>query len=256
MARKFFRKFFVGGNFKMNGDKQSLTTIMNNINETSYDPSTVEVVVAPSAVHLDFCNNLAQQDKVKISSQNIQNAAKGAFTGETSPEMLKDLNVSWTILGHSERRHVFGESDQKIGDKVKFALDSGLKIIACIGEKLDEREAGKTMEVNCAQLKTICDNIADEAAWANVVIAYEPVWAIGTGKTATPDQAQEVHENLRKWLSANVSENVAGSVRILYGGSVNAKNCRDLASRGDIDGFLVGGASLKPEFSEIINSRN
>lgn len=250
------RKFFVGGNFKMNGDKAALTTIINNINDTKYDPATVDVVVAPSAVHLDFCNNLANKEKVKISSQNIHDAEKGAFTGETSPCMLKDLGVEWTILGHSERRHVFNESDAHIGKKTAFALKQGLKIIACIGEKLDEREAGKTMEVNCAQLKTICDNIADSASWDNVVIAYEPVWAIGTGKTATPDQAQEVHESLRKWLSENVSAEVAAAVRILYGGSVNGKNCRDLASRADIDGFLVGGASLKPEFSEIINSRN
>jgi len=249
------RKFFVGGNFKMNGDKASLTTIINNINNTTFDPSTVDVVVAPSAVHLDFCNNLINKEKAQISSQNIHDAAKGAFTGETSPDMLTDLGVNWTILGHSERRHVFKESDEKIGQKVKFSLEKNLKIIACIGEKLDEREAGKTMEVNTTQLKTIADNISTEAQWSNVVIAYEPVWAIGTGVTATPDQAQEVHENLRKWLCENVSENVGNSVRILYGGSVNAKNCRDLASRGDIDGFLVGGASLKPEFSEIINAR-
>merc|ERR1712060_1028485 len=197
--------------------------IINNINSTSFDASTVDVVVAPSAVHLDFCKNLADSSKCQISSQNIHNVAKGAFTGETSANMLTDMGISWTILGHSERRHAFGE-------------------------------AGKTMEVNIGQLKTIVENVGSN--WSKVVIAYEPVWAIGTGVTATPDQAQEVHGNLRKWLNENVSAEVADSVRILYGGSVNAKNCKELAGKADVDGFLVGGASLKPEFSEIINANN
>lgn len=240
----------------MNGNKASLTTIINGINNTEFDPATVDVVVAPSAVHLDFCNNLANNDKVNISAQNVHNKEKGAFTGETSPDMLNDLNINWTILGHSERRHVFGETDALIGEKVNFALSKNLNIIACIGEKLDEREAGKTLEVNTSQLKTIADNITNPVLWDKVVIAYEPVWAIGTGKTATPDQAQEVHQALRNWLKENVSENVANSVRILYGGSVNGKNCRELASKQDVDGFLVGGASLKPEFSDIINANN
>jgi len=248
------RKFFVGGNFKMNGDRAGLTTIINNINSTSFDASTVDVVVAPSAVHLDFCKNLADSSKCQISSQNIHNVAKGAFTGETSANMLTDMGISWTILGHSERRHVFGEADKMIGQKVAYALEQNLNIIACIGEKLDEREAGKTMEVNIGQLKTIVENVGSN--WSKVVIAYEPVWAIGTGVTATPDQAQEVHGNLRKWLNENVSAEVADSVRILYGGSVNAKNCKELAGKADVDGFLVGGASLKPEFSEIINANN
>jgi len=238
----------------MNGDRAGLTTIINNINSTSFDASTVDVVVAPSAVHLDFCKNLADSSKCQISSQNIHNVAKGAFTGETSANMLTDMGISWTILGHSERRHVFGEADKMIGQKVAYALEQNLNIIACIGEKLDEREAGKTMEVNIGQLKTIVENVGSN--WSKVVIAYEPVWAIGTGVTATPDQAQEVHGNLRKWLNENVSAEVADSVRILYGGSVNAKNCKELAGKADVDGFLVGGASLKPEFSEIINANN
>merc|ERR1712115_97897 len=248
------RKFFVGGNFKMNGDRAGLTTIINNINSTSFDPSTVDVVVAPSAVHLDFCKNLADANKCQISSQNIHNVAKGAFTGETSANMLVDMGISWTILGHSERRHVFGEADKMIGSKVAYALEQNLNIIACIGEKLDEREAGKTMEVNIAQLKTIADSLPNQEAWANVVIAYEPVWAIGTGKTATPDQAQEVHHAIRDWLRSKVSPTVAEATRILYGGSVTAANCRELAKCPDIDGSLVGGAALKKEFIQIINA--
>nr|KAG5691514.1 hypothetical protein BaRGS_017727 [Batillaria attramentaria] len=139
-----------------------------------------------------------------------------------------------------------------VGQKVAFALEQGLNVLPCIGEKLDEREAGKTNEVNFRQLKAIVDNVSD---WKRVVIAYEPVWAIGTGKTATPEQAQEVHKDLREWLNTNVNPEVANSVRILYGGSVTGNNCADLASKPDVDGFLVGGASLKPEFVKIVNAR-
>ncbi|VEL07735.1 unnamed protein product [Protopolystoma xenopodis] len=141
-----------------------------------------------------------------------------------------------------------------VGDKVRHALDLGLSVLPCIGEKLDEREAGNTEAVCFRQMKAIAANIKSND-WSRVVIAYEPVWAIGTGKTATPEQAQEVHAALRKWLSENVSPAVSASVRILYGGSVTSANCKDLASRPDIDGFLVGGASLKPEFIDIINAK-
>jgi len=190
---------------------------------------------------------------IGIAAQNCWKSEKGAFTGDISPAMIKDLGCEWVILGHSERRNVFGESDQLIGEKVSHALDSGLNLIPCIGEKLEEREANKTEEVVFRQMKHIANNIKD---WKRVVIAYEPVWAIGTGKTASPEQAQEVHAALRKWLTDNVSADVAKTTRILYGGSVTAKNCRELAAKPDIDGFLVGGASLKPEFIDIINARS
>ncbi|KAF6023991.1 TPI1 [Bugula neritina] len=166
--------------------------------------------------------------------------------------MIKDIGLNWVIIGHSERRHVFGESNELIGEKVAHALSEGLSVIACIGEQLSEREAGNTNQVVFEQTEAISKHIKD---WSRVVLAYEPVWAIGTGKVATPDQAQEVHSDLRKWLSDNLSVDVALSTRIIYGGSVNAANCKDLAKQPDIDGFLVGGASLKPEFSEIINAR-
>merc|ERR1712050_281706 len=173
---------------------------------------------------------------VGVAAQNCYKAAKGAYTGELSPEMIKDCGCQWVILGHSERRNVFGETDQLIGEKVAFALQSGLKVIPCFGEKLDERESGSTLDVCYKQLAAIASGVSD---WSRVVLAYEPVWAIGTGKTATPEQAQEVHASIRKWLSENVSADVANAVRILYGGSVTADTCRDLGGRPDIDGFLV-----------------
>ncbi|KAK6051650.1 triose-phosphate isomerase [Cooperia oncophora] len=166
--------------------------------------------------------------------------------------MLKDLGIEWVILGHSERRHIFGESDQLIAEKTVHALESHINVIFCIGEKLEEREAGKTKEVNFRQLQALVDKKVD---WTNIVIAYEPVWAIGTGKTATPDQAQEVHLWIREFLKEKVSPEVAEKTRIIYGGSVTAENCVELGKKPDIDGFLVGGASLKPDFIKIINAR-
>lgn len=166
--------------------------------------------------------------------------------------MLKDIGCQWVIIGHSERRVIFKESDELIAEKVAHALAEGLKVIACIGETLEEREAGQTEAVCFRQTKAIAGMVKD---WTNVVVAYEPVWAIGTGKTASPEQAQEVHQALRKWFNENVSADVAEKIRIQYGGSVTAANCRELAAKPDIDGFLVGGASLKPEFRDIINAR-
>lgn len=167
--------------------------------------------------------------------------------------MLNDLGISWTILGHSERRHIFGESDKVVGEKVKMALDHKLKVMACIGEKLDEREGGKTEAVNSRQLSAIRELCED---WSNVVIAYEPVWAIGTGKTATPEQAQETHEQIREWLKKNVSADAASKTRIMYGGSVTDKNAAELIGKKDVDGFLVGGASLKEAFADIVKACN
>jgi len=244
------RKFFVGGNWKMNGTKKTIDDIVKFLNEGGTNPNT-EVVCGPPAVYLDYVRQKLDQ-RIGVAAQNCYKVEKGAFTGDISPAMIKDVGCNWVILGHSERRHVFGESDQLIGEKVAYALTSGLSLIPCVGEKLEEREAGKTEEVVFRQMKAIADNVSD---WSRVVIAYEPVWAIGTGVTATPAQAQEVHASLRKWLETNVSADVAKSTRILYGGSVTAKNCKELAQMGDIDGFLVGGASLKPEFIDIINAR-
>lgn len=244
------RKFVVGGNWKMNGDKNQVTDIVETLKKGPLDPN-VEVVVGVPAIYLSYVKSIIP-DSIGVAAQNCWKVPKGAFTGEISPAMIKDVGANWVILGHSERRTIFGEKDELVAEKVAHALEQGLKVIACIGETLEEREGGKTEEVVFRQTKALVPAIGNN--WANVVIAYEPVWAIGTGKTASPQQAQEVHASLRNWLSTNVSPDVANSVRIQYGGSVTAANAKELAACPDIDGFLVGGASLKPEFVCIVNA--
>jgi len=243
------RKFFVGGNWKMNGTKAEIKGIADFLTAGPVSPKT-EVVVGCPQCYLQYSREVVPAS-IGVAAQNCHKVAKGAFTGEISPGMIKDLGCEWVILGHSERRNIFGESDQLISEKIGFALSEGLKVIPCFGEQLSERESGKTQEVVFAQLAAMKPNISD---WSRVVLAYEPVWAIGTGKTATPAQAQEVHAQLRQWLRDNVSADVAQSTRIIYGGSVTAGTAAELASQPDIDGFLVGGASLKPDFVTICNA--
>ncbi|KAI3858379.1 hypothetical protein MKW92_035207 [Papaver armeniacum] len=243
-------KFFVGGNWKCNGTKESISKLVSDLNSVKLE-ADVDVVVSPPFVYIDQVKN-SLTDRIEISGQNSWIGKGGAFTGEISVEQLKDIGCTWVILGHSERRHVIGEDDSFIGKKAAYALSQDLKVMACIGEKLEERESGKTFDVCFQQMKAFADNISN---WDNVVIAYEPVWAIGTGKVASPQQAQEVHVAVRDWLKKNVSAEVASKTRIIYGGSVNGGNCAELAKEEDIDGFLVGGASLKgPEFATIVNS--
>lgn len=248
------RQFFVGGNWKMNGSRADIEKILHGLKGETADhlDHRTEVVVGVPAIYIDLVNKrLADLGiKAKVAAQNCHQAKSGAFTGEISVPMLKDSHVQWVILGHSERRNVFGETDAQIAEKIGFALSEGLHVIACIGEKLDEREAGKTMDVVFAQMAAFKDKVSD---WSRVVVAYEPVWAIGTGKVATPAQAQEVHAALRNWLAQNNAP--ADQVRIIYGGSVTGGNCVELGTQKDIDGFLVGGASLKPEFRAIVNAR-
>ena len=167
----------------------------------------------------------------------------GAFTGEISVEQLKENDISWSLTGHSERRVILGEEDDFVARKTKAALDGGLGAILCVGETLEQREANKTIEIVTRQLRAVVERTKD---WSKIVVAYEPVWAIGTGKVATTEQAQEVHAAIRHWLAKNVSKDAAEKTRIIYGGSVSNKNCKELAKQPDIDGFLVGGASLKP----------
>ncbi|XP_074308251.1 triosephosphate isomerase, cytosolic [Silene latifolia] len=245
------RKFFVGGNWKCNGTTGEVKKIVETLNAGKIaSTDVVEVVVSPPYVFLTSVKSELRPE-IQVAAQNCWVKKGGAFTGEVSAEMLSDLSIPWVILGHSERRALLNESNEFVGEKVAYALSKGLKVIACVGETLEQREAGTTMDVVAAQTKAIADKVTD---WTNVVIAYEPVWAIGTGKVASPEQAQEVHAELRKWLQANISAEVAASTRIIYGGSVSGANCKELAGKPDVDGFLVGGASLKPEFIDIINS--
>jgi len=188
---------------------------------------------------------------VKVASQDLNEAGSGAYTGDLAPAMIKDSGLDVAIVGHSERRAGRGETNDVVGLKTKAGIDAGLQVIACIGETLEQREAGQTLDVLTEQLAGIAKHVSD---WTNVVVAYEPVWAIGTGVVATPEQAQEVHAGLRQYLATNVSQQVSDSLRILYGGSVTASNASELAALPDVDGFLVGGASLKPEFVDIVNA--
>ncbi|XP_059458048.1 triosephosphate isomerase, cytosolic [Corylus avellana] len=245
------RKFFVGGNWKCNGTTEEVKKIVSTLNEAQVpSQDVVEVVVSPPFVFLPLVKSLLRHD-FHVAAQNCWVKKGGAYTGEVSAEMLVNLGIPWVILGHSERRLILNESNEFVGDKVAYALEKGLKVIACVGETLEQRESGSTVDVVAAQTKAIAERVSN---WAHVVLAYEPVWAIGTGKVASPAQAQEVHFELRKWLHANTSPEVAATTRIIYGGSVNGANCKELASQPDVDGFLVGGASLKLEFIDIIKS--
>ena len=249
------RKVLIGGNWKSNGDAQFVKTFVPQVlNKLQFNKDKCEVIVSPTGVHMSLVKSLLSNDGVHVSSQNVSQYSEGAYTGEITSKMLKDLDFHWTLTGHSERRQYFGDSSDIVAVKTKNALDSGLNVIACIGENLTEREENRTVDVCISQLAPIVKALNDLKMWKNVVIAYEPVWAIGTGKTASPEQAQEVHMHLRAWLKKNLSETVANETRIIYGGSVSEKNAKDLIVQGDIDGFLVGGASLKPGFSTIVES--
>ncbi|KAL9119109.1 MAG: hypothetical protein Q9187_004338 [Circinaria calcarea] len=244
------RQFFVGGNFKMNGTIKSITDIIQNLNNAKLDEKT-EVVIAPPSLYLLLAREHLRKE-IEVAAQNVFDKPNGAFTGEISAEQLKDSGIGWALVGHSERRVIMGEDDRFVASKTKTALDGGLSVILCIGETLEQREGNKTIDVVTRQLKAVAETTKD---WSKIVIAYEPVWAIGTGKVASTEQAQEVHAEIRKWLSSTISEEASAATRIIYGGSVSEKNCKDLAKQSDIDGFLVGGASLKPAFIDIINSK-
>ncbi|KAK5939338.1 triosephosphate isomerase [Knufia obscura] len=246
------RKFFVGGNFKMNGTIESIKQIVHNLSSAKLDPNT-EVVIAPPALYLLLTREHLGQG-IEVAAQNVFDKPNGAFTGEISVSQLKDSNITWTILGHSERRTILQETDDFVANKTKTALDGGIGVILCCGESLEQREAGSTVDVVVKQLEAV-NKVIGKDGWSKVVIAYEPIWAIGTGKVATTEQAQEVHAAIRKWLSESVSSTAAEDTRIIYGGSVSEKNCKDLSTQPDIDGFLVGGASLKPAFVDIVNAK-
>lgn len=247
------RKFFVGGNWKSNGTAASTRELIEStLNSIIINFDAVEVIVAPLSIHIPLVQSLLKPE-ISISAQNSSLTAPGAFTGEIAPSQLKDLGVNWTIIGHSERRNLYNENDEIVQKKVANAQNAGLSVIACIGENLQERDSGVTFDVVTKQLVALKEGVLD---WASIVVAYEPVWAIGTGKVASPEQAQEVHAMIRQWLGNNVSAEVAQRTQVIYGGSVTDANCAALIALEDVDGFLVGGASLKPAFKVICESCN
>lgn len=237
------RTAIVAGNWKMNGNSESINELMGALVDNLQGLDAVETLVCPPAVYLSQVKGLIGNASVALGAQNASQFESGAYTGENSPSMLVDLGCQYVILGHSERRAIFGEKDAGIAAKFEAAIEAGLTPILCVGETLEERESGNTMNVVGGQLKTVLDACGVES-FAKAVIAYEPVWAIGTGKTATPAQAQEVHQAVRG-IVAEYNAEVAAGVRILYGGSVNAANAAELFANADVDGGLVGGASLK-----------
>ena len=250
------RKPFVAGNWKMNTDSRTSIDLVERIASGSVEVSSqsVTVAVCPPFVYLQSVAKTLSSSNIAVGAQDIYFEPEGAFTGEISASMLKDVGCSYCLCGHSERRHVIGESDELINKKVAAAVSGGLLPILCVGELLEEREASQTNDVVTRHVKEGLAGLSAEKLEA-VTIAYEPVWAIGTGLTATPEQAQEVHDFIRKLLGQMYDEKTAEEIRILYGGSVKPNNAADLMSQKDIDGVLVGGASLKADdFLAIIQA--
>ena len=248
------RTKIVAGNWKMNKTPSEAAALVEGIKALVKDVSTVEVVVCPPFTDLKDAAAACAGSNIALGAQNVAWAESGAFTGEISAAMLKDLGVTYVIIGHSERRQYFGETDATVNSRLKAALAAGLKPIVCVGEKLEEREAGQMEAVIVKQVKEgFADLSAEEIE--KTVIAYEPVWAIGTGKTATPVQAQEVHALIRRTLAEIANGEVAGKVRIQYGGSMKPANAKELMDQPDIDGGLIGGAALKADsFADIIKA--
>ena len=241
------RKKIVAGNWKMNTTVPEGVQLAKEVVAKSAEvPAGIGLVVAAPFTHLCSVAEALKGSRVELSAQNCADKAKGAYTGEVSVDMLVSTGASWTILGHSERRQYYGETDAKLVEKVKLALEAGLKVILCVGENLDEREAGRHFAVVEEQTVNVLYQFSAEDM-KNIVVAYEPVWAIGTGKTATAEQAEEIHAHIRKVLAAKFGAKVADDTTILYGGSCKPSNAKELFAQPDIDGGLIGGAALKAD---------
>lgn len=246
------RKLFIAGNWKMNTSLAEATALAEALVAEVGSLDDVDLAVCPPMVYLDAVGNALAPSKIALGAQNMFHEDNGAFTGETSGAMLKDLGARYVILGHSERRHVMGESDELVNRKVVKALSDGLLPILCVGELLDQRRNDRTVEVVTRQVRLGLEGVCRSEA-EKVTMAYEPVWAIGTGVTATPEQAQQVHAMIRGLLVEMYDQALADGVRLQYGGSVKPSNACDLMNQADIDGALVGGASLKAaDFAGII----
>ena len=240
------RRPFIAGNWKMNLDRAAAVALAEEVAKEAEGLEGVDVAVCPPSLYLDAVARAVAGSNVAVGAQNIYHEPQGAYTGEIGAAMLADVGCRYVILGHSERRHILGESDADVNRKVLAALEASLTPIVCVGELIEQRRAGATMDIIASQFAGSLAGLSAEQM-AQVVIAYEPVWAIGTGEVATPDQAEEVHLGLRKIVQLRYNEQVAEAVRIQYGGSVKPENAADLFGQPNIDGALVGGASLKVE---------
>lgn len=247
------RKKIVAGNWKMNNNAAETKALIDEILAKKPEHTVAKIVVAPSFVNLQSAVVQTSGTDIIVAAQNMHQAESGAYTGEVSVGMLKGIHVNTVILGHSERRAYFGETNALLAEKVDTALKHNLTVIFCFGEELSERQSGNHFNVVETQLREGLFHIS-QGDWNNIVLAYEPVWAIGTGETATPDQAQEMHAFIRNLIKENVGESVAENTSILYGGSVKPDNAKEIFGKPDVDGGLIGGASLKAkDFLEIIN---
>ena len=240
------RRKIVAGNWKMNKTPTEAKTLAVEIAKAlGNEPCPVEVVVCPPFVDLAVVTEALSGTQIGVGAQNMHSEPKGAFTGEVAANMLQEIGIKYVILGHSERRTYFADTDATVNAKAKAALAAGFTPIVCVGETLAEREAGKTSEVVTTQIRGSLANLGDDIE--KVVVAYEPVWAIGTGKTATPAQAQEVHALIRRTLAEISNGEIANKIRIQYGGSMKPENAAELMAEPDIDGGLIGGAALKAD---------
>ena len=238
------RKLFIAGNWKMNMLYDEALAFFAELEHFASDKKSIDIALFVPSIYLTDAGKTAKN--FIVGAENIYFEEKGAFTGEISPTMLKSINISWTLIGHSERRNLFGETDEWVNKKVQIALKNNIFPVVCVGEKLEEREHGITMEIIGKQVKELFYGITKEDA-KKIIIAYEPIWAIGTGKTASPSDAETVHAGIRDIVKTLYDEEVANSLRILYGGSVKPSNAEALLKEKDIDGALIGGASLKTD---------
>ena len=248
------RTKIVAGNWKMNNDLSKTEELISGLKMQWNKEPEARVIVAPPYTNLYSSFKALKETPIEVAAQNMHDSPEGAFTGEISAGMLTSIGVRIVILGHSERRSLFGETDEFLAKKVNTALQNDMEVIFCVGEELEQRKDGKHFETVAGQLENGLFHIGKEA-WEKVVIAYEPVWAIGTGETASPEQAQEMHAFIRNAISDKFGKEVAQEVSILYGGSVKPANAKEIFAKADVDGGLIGGASLKPEdFMAIVQA--
>lgn len=248
------RKKIVAGNWKMNCELYEMELLLAGLKQQLPQMHSTKIMVAPSFTNLYLAFQSLRETEIEVIAQNMHQKEEGAFTGEVSAKMLKSMGVNTVILGHSERRAIFHETDELLAEKVYTALKNEMKIIFCIGEDLSDRKQNKHFEVVGSQLKNGLFHL-NETTWKNIILAYEPVWAIGTGETASPEQAQEMHQHIRKLISEKYGKNLADKIQILYGGSVKPSNAEEIFTQPDVDGGLIGGAALKAEdFTAIVKA--